>query len=58
MNEKSYLRAITHSDRVRVTFSTQKGKVLRFRVQYTITPQHLRCPRECYDCELKLEIRN
>ncbi|MDI6793409.1 MAG: FtsH protease activity modulator HflK [bacterium] len=26
--------------------------------KYTITPQHLRCPRECYDCELKLEIRN
>ncbi|MDI6793031.1 MAG: hypothetical protein QME81_09215 [bacterium] len=25
---------------------------------YNITPQHLRCPRECYDCGLKLEIRN
>ncbi|MDI6792344.1 MAG: hypothetical protein QME81_05680 [bacterium] len=22
--------------------------------QYTITPQHLCCPRECYDCGLRI----
>ncbi|MDI6793565.1 MAG: nucleotidyltransferase domain-containing protein, partial [bacterium] len=28
-----------------ITTIMEKGRVL-----YTITPQHLRCPRECYDC--------
>ncbi|MBU1486949.1 hypothetical protein KKH56_02715 [bacterium] len=49
MGEKSYLRALTHADRVRVAFTTQKGKVLSFRVQYETFIQNRWHPVVRYD---------
>ncbi|MDI6794561.1 MAG: hypothetical protein QME81_17120, partial [bacterium] len=55
--QKGLTKAYKAVDNIRVQTYWQIGERIvreelkhKERADYTITPQHLRCPRECYDC--------